>query len=224
MIILSVISINAKQIAFSEVNDRDFLVWNDPIIETYDMQSLAKSAMAAQMSTPVDEEVPLQSTNAWWSIQMLWQNTENEYGILLKENLLALKQVEDQLVNHESYESFCKKDDSGTCDATAVMSPLSVFTGFDLEAATQAEIIAYFKGVAQTPQWDFFKAFFDNGVDVTADKPRVMYAQSFWNLGMPIEWNGKRYANDLDDPFGAMNDAKEGFVQPMFDWVDENFG
>ena len=39
-----------------------------------------------------------------------------------------------------------------------------------------------------------------------------MYAQSFWNLGMPIEWNGKRYANDLDDPFGAMNDAKEGFV------------
>ena len=67
MLILTVISINAGQFAFSDTNDRDYLVWSDPIIKTFDMHSLARSALTAQIKKPA-EEIALQSESAMWSI------------------------------------------------------------------------------------------------------------------------------------------------------------
>lgn len=45
-----------------------------------------------------------------------------------------------------------------------------------------------------------------------------------WNFGYPIETEEYRFENTDDDPIGQLNAARDGIVQPMYDWVDENYG
>ena len=73
--------------------------------------------------------------------------------------------------------------------------------------------------MAQQPEWDYLAPFFDNQVDVNAEIPRVRYCQSFWNFGWPIEYDGTRYNNSDEDPIGQLENARDGIVEPMADWV-----
>ena len=49
----------------------------------------------------------MRAESAWWFTQALWENTQDEYGVLRKDNLLAIKEIEDRLRADENYETFC---------------------------------------------------------------------------------------------------------------------
>lgn len=70
MIVLAAISIGSKQFRFSEPGERDFLVWSDPIVETWDMQTLAKEQFATE--NLATEITALRTEKAWWLTQALW--------------------------------------------------------------------------------------------------------------------------------------------------------
>jgi hypothetical protein len=76
--------------ALSDENFRDYLVWHSDIIYNMDMRNLLKAH--AEKYGGVGEIKPLQrQEELFWTTSLVYQNRLNEdYGLLLKDNLLKM--------------------------------------------------------------------------------------------------------------------------------------
>jgi len=129
MILISIIPIAAEFYIVSDGGSgRDFLIWDDPKVLDGDRYILAKEFV--QNHTGLEEEPTRSQLSRVSSLYNLYTNTGNyEHGLLKKDTLLKIQEIENKILDHQNYTKFCFAtsaiDDS--CSPMAFVSPLTVF-------------------------------------------------------------------------------------------------
>jgi len=94
LLIVSMIAGSAGWFDIAPQNNREFLVWDDPKTISWDKQVLAEEFLSAGGN----DEKPLQLTSKpEWNPIFLLQSTEDGESLLLKKNLLKIKNMEDMI-------------------------------------------------------------------------------------------------------------------------------
>jgi hypothetical protein len=81
-------------------DERDFLVWSNPIVKDNDMRNIARKYITDNGDVIIvdgeKEDIAVRSQfEAIWGMTYIFKNLENKkYGLLLKENLLKMEAVE----------------------------------------------------------------------------------------------------------------------------------
>lgn len=133
----------------------------------------------------------------------MYQNTELDtpYGLLKKEKLLKIQEAEKLVIDDPEWKNFCfaqSTTDTSCSKTKSSLSPLTIFGGLDIAAATQEEINAKFKEAIKAPSWEAMSAFYDSNVKI--DNLNVTYIRSFFTLGGPLDVNGTRFTDKTDRP------------------------
>ena len=151
LLILTLYTVRTGLVVLSDFSSRDFLDWEHPIVVHYDQSNAAKTdintlreeAEGLKVAESEDADVnftqPLRrKTSFFVTTSLIFENLDDkEYGLLRKDNLLKMKEVEMTLVNWKNYEKFClaQSDSNSSCSETlgrgAKNSPLDLFRMMD---------------------------------------------------------------------------------------------
>ena len=165
LVALSAISFSLGYFKLSDSTNRDFLVWDDQKVIDYDMMVAGKEAI--QVAAGQDQKPVRMQTASPWNAIVLIKAPEGNDNLLLKENLVAIDQVESELRNMADWSLFCKANgpDDPSCSDQAIISPLSyleTFAGKKWQEKTQDELDAAFEKLRSMDQvWKKLKFLFN---------------------------------------------------------------
>ena len=137
--------------------------------------------------------------------------------LFTKEGMERLYQAERNYIDGENYGSFCKavSISDTSCDDTNGYSSLSRVFGTKLQDGTLTETdVQNFVDDMRTDDnvWAQWKAFIGRDFDRTSDDPKTIYARTWFDYRMPINFDGNNYESPLDRP--------EEQDQYFFDWFE----
>lgn len=134
LIILTLYTIRTGLVSLSDFSPRDFLDWEDPIVVHYDQSNAAKTDIGTlreeyeglKVAQSDDKSVnftqPLRTKPSFFILtSLIFENLEaDDYGLLRKDNLLKIREVENSLINFKNYEKFClaQSDSNSSCSET----------------------------------------------------------------------------------------------------------
>uniref|UniRef100_A0A7S3CP63 SSD domain-containing protein n=1 Tax=Strombidium rassoulzadegani TaxID=1082188 RepID=A0A7S3CP63_9SPIT len=201
LIIITFISIsqNYFEIAGGSPRNRDYLLWNDPIVIESNKYILAKEWVANRTGS---SDVAVRSETGTTAFILYEQTDDYEYGLLKKEYLVEVQTLEDNIQKLDNYTKLCLavSTEDKSCSPRALTSPLTVFklAGVDdISELTQEEIVQTFKSVVENDALWFQVSFlFDKYV--TSENLTVSYMRSLLTFGTPLEFDGTTYKNSSD--------------------------
>ena len=173
LIVVAAVAFSQNMFVMSDNHYRDFLVWRSEVIYNLDMRFLLLAHV--EKFSGAGEFKPLQSQeNVWWMATVVYENREDaEFGLITKDSLLKIQEIEDWLVSNEQYTHFCLADlDHSTeyvnYEETGVVckNPYSALrlwekdvldivdptlSGTQLADMTQEQIVSVFEKVKSSP-------------------------------------------------------------------------
>jgi hypothetical protein len=195
MIMTSVIyATNAMQ--NSEEHRRDYLVWSSKLVQQYDMQYLAEEKVQTNYPNGIQ---PLRTTtNEVFTTFIIYECHDCE-TILTAENVKEMHRIEQKIVKHKDYVSFCKAVSSSdsSCVDTAYQSFARNFES-SIDTLTQAQVDAKLALISSSLQEYygnnyFFEDSFEQSNTVTK-KARALFI-----FATPIEFDGTRFKTFNED-------------------------
>ena len=139
------------------VQERDFLVWDDPTVKNNDKQSLAIEFVESN-SGKVEKTERTQNV-VYWNMAVVFQDLENlNYGLIDKKNLKKIQKISEWVLKHPKWKTVClaKSIYDKTCSDESSLSPLSILQAVglnidNLDDVSQQEISFFFKRAIETP-------------------------------------------------------------------------
>lgn len=221
LIILAGVVVGTKMYEFNKVHVRDYLVWNDPRTWDYDKTILIQKHIIGGNSfgpTPLQTQISTQ-----WTTFFLYNARENEKSIWNKQDLIAIRDLENQVKRDHRFQSTCMSsvimqpdgntpviDDFGevktVCDyQTAFRSVLDLFPMIvkrhpdELEDMTLYEIEKTLTiAMASEQIWRSYGGLFDK--DMNMRNRNARFVRSMVLLAGPLDIDGIRYKN-IEDRF-----------------------
>lgn len=96
LICLAVLCLLTGLIAISEVTPREYLVWKDPIVVSYDERNLALEYVEKHQDAGSLKGVRSQKLA---ELTLLYENEkDSEYGLLRKDNLVKIAAIEQDML------------------------------------------------------------------------------------------------------------------------------
>mmetsp|Transcript_2148 Transcript_2148/g.3215 ORF Transcript_2148/g.3215 Transcript_2148/m.3215 type:complete len:142 (+) Transcript_2148:253-678(+) len=138
LILLSIIPMALEYWEIAAGGRREFLIRDDPIVIDDDKYTLAKEFVTERTGLA---DSPLRSESGPLSFLLFTNKGDSEYGLLEKDTLVKIEQIEKLVSGHENYTQVCLATSNvdSSCNARAFQSPLAVFyaTGVtDISALT----------------------------------------------------------------------------------------
>ena len=95
-ILLTVLCVLTGLLAISEVSPREYLVWKDPIVVSYDERNLALAYVEKYQDGGAVKGIRSQELA---TLTLVYENTrDSDYGLLRKDNLLKIAAVEADML------------------------------------------------------------------------------------------------------------------------------
>jgi len=92
---MAVLSTSLGYFDIAPQNDRDFLIWDDPIIQNFDKLNLAKDYIDKYGADDSVKPIRVAPVELWATIILYEsENADSKYGLLEKENLLKMQKIE----------------------------------------------------------------------------------------------------------------------------------
>jgi len=203
----------ASQLVVSDPGNRDFFIFDDPIVMLTDAVSLA----ADELSSTSDSEKEAERSNDqnFWGLILMVKAKDG--NMLTPANLNVLRSTEKWITDRKDYGSFClgyKPEDKdkyaeggeyfGTPSGCSY-NAIETITSFFPEGGTQAEYDAIAKNKTFWEQYPETGASFDK--EFSSDNPKATHLRSFIKFGAPL----KGYAHE--------NDRKEEQRKKFVEWI-----
>ena len=176
-------------------------MWDDERVITYDMLTQAKKMMS---EIQAESSVSLRTfQEERWQSTMMFTCDDCE-NILTKENIEKIYEAEQEFIADDDYGSFCKAVDitDDSCDDVNGYLSLTKYFGTKLadDTLTQADVDKFINDLkTDDDAWTTWKSFIGNDFDRDDVNAKSIYARSFMDYRMPIEYDGKSYDSPLDE-------------------------